>query len=89
LRDDANAAVSRWQEIADLYESGESAHPDRFALSALVCTPPRGTAGGDRALGRLGGRRGLSLGRAFAREVEWGVAAIRATGGPFEPDGTG
>src|SRR5262245_43912657 len=89
LRDDANAAVSRWQEIADLYESGEGAHPNRFALSALIA--------------RLLGEQQAVTARwadwaedvvsrwdePSPEKVEWGVAAIRATGEPFEPDGTG
>jgi DNA-binding PadR family transcriptional regulator len=87
LREDASAAVARWQEIADLYEAGEGAHPDRFALSALVA--------------RLLGEQQAATVRwaawaetvvsawdeSSAADVDWGVATIRATGEPFHADG--
>jgi len=86
LREDSSAAVSRWLEIADLYEAGEGAHPDRFALSALVA--------------RLLGEQQAATARwaawaetvvsvwdeSSAGDVDWGVATIRATGEPFHTD---
>jgi DNA-binding PadR family transcriptional regulator len=89
LREDAIAAVAKWQEVADLYEVGDGAHPDRFALSALVA--------------RLLGEQQAVTARwaawaedvvsdwdeSSAADVDWGVATIRATGEPFRTDSLG
>jgi PadR family transcriptional regulator, regulatory protein AphA len=86
LREDATAAVARWQEIADLYEAGEGAHPDRFALSALVAR----LLGEQQAATARWAAWAETLVSAWdessAGDVDWGVATIRATGEPFQAD---
>jgi PadR family transcriptional regulator AphA len=83
LRHDATAAVRHFSEVADAYDAGEGEYPHRFALSALVA--------------RLLGEQQAVTARwaawaeevvsgwddASAGDVEWGIAAIRATGEPF------
>lgn len=86
LREEAAAAVRRFQDIADLYEAGEGEHPERFGLSALVV--------------RLLGEQQVVTARwaewaeavvsgwddSSAGDVAWGISAIRGTGRSFDTD---
>jgi len=83
IGENATAARAHWQEIADLYDAGEGAYPNRFALTALVA----------RLLGEqqtattrwaLWAEKVVSQWhQSSAADVEWGVGIIRATGEPF------
>jgi len=89
VRNDATAAVAHWQSIADLYDAGEGDYPNRFALSALVArllgeqqaATARWAAWAEEVVSQWD--------RSSAADVDWGVATIRATGEPFDPDGAG
>lgn len=89
LGDDAAAAVAHWQAIADLYDRGEGAYPNRFALSALVArllgeqqaVTARWAAWAEEVVSQWD--------QSSAADVDWGVAIIRATGEPFDVDGAG
>jgi len=87
IGEDATAALKRWQAIADSYDAGEGAYPNRFALSALVAR-------------LLGEQQAASVRWAIwaeavvsrwhqssAADVDWGIKTIRATGEPFEGAG--
>ena len=87
LREDATAAVGRWQEIADLYEAGEGAHPDRFALSALVARLLGEQQAATARWAAWAETRVSAWDESSAGDVDWGVATIRATGEPFQADG--
>lgn len=84
LREDASSAVAHWQRIADLYDAGEGAYPDRFALSALVArllgeqqaVTARWAAWAEQVVSQWG--------EPSPANVDWGVATIRSTGEPFE-----
>jgi DNA-binding PadR family transcriptional regulator len=87
LREDAIAAVAQWQGIANLYEAGEGAHPDRFAISALVArllgeqqaVTARWAAWAENVVS--------GWDESSAADVDWGVTTIRATGEPFQAEG--
>lgn len=89
VREDAAAAVAHWQGVADLYDAGEGAYPNRFALSALVArllgeqqaVTARWAAWAEEVVSQWD--------QSSAADVDWGVATIRATGGPFDADGAG
>jgi DNA-binding PadR family transcriptional regulator len=87
LREDATAAVAQWQEIATRYEAGEGAHPDRFALSALVAR----LLGEQQAVTARWAAWAESVvsdwDESSGADVDWGIATIRATGEPFHADG--
>jgi len=82
---DAADGLAHWQRVADRYEAGEGEYPERFAVSGLVA--------------RLLGEQQAATARwaAWAEQVvsdwrtpagpgpDWGVAAVRGTGGTF-PD---
>jgi PadR family transcriptional regulator AphA len=87
LRDDATAGVAHFQHIADLYDAGEGAYPNRFALSALVARL-LGEQQAVTARWAVWAEEVVSgWDQPSAADVGWGVATIRAIGEPFDADG--
>jgi DNA-binding PadR family transcriptional regulator len=86
IRDDAAAAITHFQHIADLYDNGEGEYPSRFALSALVV---RLLAEQHSATIRWAGwaeQIVTSWDQPAGANSDWGIKAIRATGQPLTPD---
>ena len=83
IGENATAAGAHWREIADFYDAGEGAYPNRFALTALVArllgeqqaVTTRWAIWAERVVSQWHQPSGA--------DVEWGVETIRATGEPF------
>ncbi len=88
VREDATAALAHWQRIADLYDAGEGAYPNRFVLSALVARL-LGEQQAVTARWAAWAEKVVSRWDQFGADVDWGVATIRATGETFDADGAG
>jgi DNA-binding PadR family transcriptional regulator len=83
IREDATAGLRHFREIADVYDLGEGAYPDRFALSALVAR----LLGEQQAVTARWAAWAEEIVAAWddesAGDVEWGIETIRAIGEAF------
>jgi hypothetical protein len=75
--------LRHFREIADVYDLGEGAYPDRFALSALVAR----LLGEQQAVTARWAAWAEEIVAAWddesAGDVEWGIETIRAIGEAF------
>jgi PadR family transcriptional regulator AphA len=83
IGDDAASGVEHWQRIADTYETGEGAYPDRFAVSSLVARLLGEQQAATVRWAEWAERIVSSWEKPVGPSPDWGVKTIRETGRSF------